>query len=234
MNIFDTLRTNILNASIRDIPMPERMKRLPISTNGYPIPWFVAWLDETGTKYLPRGEGTPDFRVMGPVKEAVQKNLCWICGQTMGQFRAFVIGPMCVVNRISSEPPSHKDCAEYAVKACPFLTHPNMRRNEKDLPPTYQNTEGHIGHNPGAMAIWVTTQYNMIKANPGTLFRFGEPKEVTWWREGRTATQSEIMAAIDKGLPALITQADADGLRDQVPSLINRAMMVIPSFGVRT
>src|SRR5262245_17927108 len=112
-----------LNASIRDIPLPARMARLPISPAGYPVPWFVATI-----------KGEPDFRVIGPDKiaRAVRADLCWLCGQTLGRFKAFVGGPMCAVNRTSAEPPSHRECAEYAVRACPFLTRPRMRRNEKD------------------------------------------------------------------------------------------------------
>src|SRR5215813_14608572 len=132
-----------LNKAIADIPMPDRMRRLPISSEGYPVPWFVA---------SPKGK--PDFRVVntGAPGRAIRANLCWICGQTLGRFRAFVIGPMCAVNRVSSEPPSHRDCAEYAVKACPHLSHPAAKRNEKGLSEEMLSSfiGGHgLTHNPG-------------------------------------------------------------------------------------
>ena len=59
---------------------------------------------------------------------------CWLCGQTLGKHMTFPIGPMCAITRTTAEPPSHLACAEYAVKACPFLSQPRMRRNERDLP----------------------------------------------------------------------------------------------------
>jgi hypothetical protein len=34
---------------------------------------------------------------------------------------------------MSAEPPSHRECAEYAVRACPFLTRPLAVRNERGL-----------------------------------------------------------------------------------------------------
>jgi len=69
-----------LNQSIWSIPMPDRIKRLPISATGFPVPWFVAWID-----------GLPDFRVIGPDKmvQAVNRKLCWVCGQPLGVHKAF-------------------------------------------------------------------------------------------------------------------------------------------------
>lgn len=217
-----------LNAKIRGIPLPERMRHLHVSDEGYPIPWFVAWLTDDKKHYAPKGEGTPDFRVMGNVKEAHTKKLCWICGQPRGKFDAFVIGPMCAVNRISAEPPSHFECAEYAVKTCPFLTQPNMRRNTKGLPETVQETEGMIKRNPGVTLVWVTKRYIPVQMNPGTLFRLGEPTQVSWWREGRSATRTEILESIDSGMPVLRAQAIKDGLLNQLPGLIERAMKLVP------
>src|SRR5215831_18617572 len=105
-------------------PLPRRMKALPVD-RGYPVPWFVEWID-----------GVPDFRIMDGRKlvRAVRERLCWVCGQPLGSFLAFTVGPMCAVNRISSEPPSHRDCAVFSAKACPFLTRPTMRRREAGRP----------------------------------------------------------------------------------------------------
>src|SRR5258708_1702005 len=122
-----------LNASIKDIPIPSRMLHRPVSKTGFPVPWFVA---KIGDEY--------DFRVISPGAIAMAHNLkrCWLCGAPLGQFRVFTIGPMCTVNRVSAEPPSHLDCAEYAARACPFLSKPNMRRNAKNLPAEATNPSG--------------------------------------------------------------------------------------------
>src|SRR5262245_2742625 len=95
-------------------PVPERMRKLPLH-RGYPVPWFVEWI-----------EGVPDFRIMDGRKlvRAVKEKRCWVCGELMGSYLAFTIGPMCAVNRISAEPPSHRECASFSARGCPFLTRP--------------------------------------------------------------------------------------------------------------
>ncbi len=193
-----------LNAAIRGVPRPPRIKRLPVNERGFPIPWFV-YIDK---------DGVADFRVIGPNKIYIahMKHLCWICGEPLGVHRAFTIGPMCVVNRVNSEPPSHLACAEYAVRTCPFLSNPRTRRNEKDLPAEGQDPAGiAIMRNPGATAIYVTQDYKPFKVNNGILFRLGEPERVMWYAYGRDATRVEVEDSINSGLPLLLKMAEADG-----------------------
>jgi hypothetical protein len=118
---------------------------------------------------------------------------------------------------VSSEPPSHRDCAEYAVKACPFLAQPKMRRNEKDMPAgTVMGGVG-IMHNPGAILIWITKSFRPISdGRGGTLFEVGPPLETFWYTEGRTASRDEIEAAINKGLPLLRQVAEQDGIGGKI------------------
>src|SRR5262245_56582120 len=154
-----------LNASIRHIPLPKRMQHLPINERGYPVPWFVAWLDAAGKRAEP-GTGTPDFRVVDTPKvgDAIRNKRCWLCGGPLGKYMSFVIGPMCAVNRVSSEPPCHHDCARYAVEACPFLTQPRMRRNKEDMPDGHEHPGGiMIERNPGVTLIWTTFSYRVVR-----------------------------------------------------------------------
>jgi hypothetical protein len=191
------------------------MKRLPVD-RGYPVPWFVAWLGSDGEP-LPRGEGTPDFRVLaaGAFVEAVKLNRCWVCGQPLGAYKAFVIGPMSAVNRTSAEPPSHVDCADFAARACPFLARPHARRRE--LAPEIGKAPGfHLKPNPGVALVWVTKRYAIRKSPRGPLFNVGEPEEVRWYAEGRPASREEIFASIETGLPALREIAEREG-----PSSVN-------------
>lgn len=213
----------MLNASIRDIPLPARLARRPINKRGFPVPWFVSLIN-----------GEWDFVNLDPRKiiEACNRKVCWLCGEPLGQYAAFVIGPMCSINRVSAEPPSHRDCAEYAVRACPFLARPNMRRNEAAY------VEGHvpaagvmIEHNPGATLIWITKTFKPFAAGNGVLFEVGEPLEVYWYAEGRRATRAEIDAAIEKGLPLLRTAAEREG-REAISELdryIERAKNLLPA-----
>jgi hypothetical protein len=214
---------NELNKSIRGIERPARIKKLPISETGFPIPHFVGEF-----------EGKRDFRVItiGRVAECHNRRLCWICGERLGQYLAFVIGPMCSINRVSSEPPSHRECAEYAVKACPFLSRPAMRRNEDGLPALQEHSAGNaIAHNPGATLIWITKSYRPIRVHNGVLFEIGDPLETLWFKEGRKATRAEIDAAIAKGLPLLRQEAAREG-GDAITELdryIERAQKLLPA-----
>lgn len=74
--------------------LPVRMRTLPIDERGYPVPWFVAWVD-----------GKPEFRAMDPNKfrRAIKEKLCWVCGNQLGVYMVFVAGCMCGINRTSTE-----------------------------------------------------------------------------------------------------------------------------------
>lgn len=214
---------NKLNSAIRDIPIPARMAKLPIDERGYPVPWFVAMVD-----------GKWDFRAIDPAKMygAVKQGKCWLCGERLGQFLAFTIGPMCSINRVSSEPPSHRECAEYAVKACPFLSKPRMRRNEKDLPEHGEIAGIAIMHNPGAVLIWVTKAYRTVSdGKGGVLFNIGPPIETAWYTEGRQASRDEITAAINKGLPLLrqVAETDGPGAKTELELRYREALQLLPA-----
>jgi hypothetical protein len=119
---------------------------------------------------------------------------------------------MCAINRVASEPPSHRECAEFDAKACPFLTRPKMRRNEKDLPDERCDPAGqHIPRNPGVALIWVTKSYRPFDAGNGVLFEVGEPVETMWFAEGRGATRREVLDSITSGLPFLMDVAKKEG-----------------------
>lgn len=207
------------------VPIPARMQRLPMDpTRPYLVPWFVAWID-----------GRPDFRVIrqGGIEDAVRLNLCWLCGQQLGAFRAFVIGPMCAVNRVSAEPPSHRDCAVYAAQVCPFLTRPTMRRRESGIEEYKGNVAGiMIDRNPGVALVWVTRNYRpFADGGGGVLFRIGEPTETLWFAEGRVATGNEVRASIATGLPILREMAQQDGepATAELERLVGNAMALVPA-----
>lgn len=178
--------------------LPARLQRLPIDDRGYPVPWFVQWID-----------GKPEFRVMDPVKfkRAFQERLCWVCGDTIGVHLSFVIGPMCAVNRTNSEPPCHHECAVWSAKHCPFLSRPKMVRREDEAINSAMLPEASLARNPGCAAVWTTRGYRVFKAPgasmTGVLFTMGEPERVEWFAEGRPATHDEVMRSIESGLPSL-------------------------------
>lgn len=191
-----------------DLPqLPDRMRHLPVDYRGYPVPWFVATID-----------GKPDFRVIRPngVAMAWNSKICWLCGHQLGTFKANVIGPMCGINRVTSEPPQHLECAEFAAKACPFLTRPLAIRRERGLPEDRYAPGKPIDRNPGVVLIWVTRIIKPFKVKntddtPGVLFQLGDPTSLSFWREGRRATHDEIDESVRTGLPALEAEAEERG-----------------------
>jgi hypothetical protein len=210
---------------LQGVAMPERIANLPRDERGYPTPRFVAWLirdpDGKVREAEPGSPGAkPDFRVIAPgwITKAYSRDLCWVCGEPLDPFgkgaaRYFCMGPMCVVNRVNSEPPSHFACAEYSVKSCPFLTRPRMRRLPTDDLGKTISAGIMIDRNPGCVALVKVAKgrYAPFRAGDGVLFRLAKIERVDWWAEGRRATRAEIMASIDSGLPILEKMAREDG-----------------------
>lgn len=189
--------------------LPRPMKALPVS-RGFPVPWFVAWKD-----------GEPEFRAMDGVKfiRAIKESLCWVCGEKLYTAKCFVVGPMCGVNRTSSEPPSHPECARWSAQNCPFLTTPKMVRREDDVMNNAflrENAAGHaLSRNPGVAMLWFTRQYEVFDDGHGKpLIQMGAPVAVEWWCEGRVATREEVEESIGGGLPSLeaVARTEEGGL----------------------
>lgn len=197
-------------------PLPDHMRHLPIDERGFPVPWFVQWFADANTPSA-QGVGLPDFRVTDSRKYeiAVKQRRCWVCGGILGRWMAFTIGPMCAINRVSGEPPAHRDCAIFSATACPFLAMPKMRRrtNDMPMPDKIQVHPNNLMRNPGVAMVWVTRSYR-VNQNPETfdvVCEIGEPVEVLFFAEGRKATKAEIMDSIDSGFPKLQEAAAVDG-----------------------
>lgn len=215
-----------------DFPdLPQRMRSLKRDDRGYPVPWFIAWRD-----------GVPHFEAMDGQKlvRAINEKACWICGQPLGRFLAFVIGPMCAINRTISEPPSHRECAEFAARRCPFLARPKMGRIPERLHCDDAIEAAGVGlkRNPGVACVWITRSYRLMRVDNGSgiLFRLGEPEEILWYAEGRTATRAEVLASIESGLPLLREIAEKQdreepgaGAIEALDQLVAIGMSLVPA-----
>lgn len=184
--------------------IPARISRLPRDKRGFPVPWFVQWID-----------GQPHFPIMDSEKfaRAVNHKLCWCCGQTLGANKCFVIGPMCVVNRVTAEPPNHYDCALFALRNCPFMANPKVVRgltaaDAKAMGTVVAGTM--IDRNPGVGCMWITKSYKLEREGAGFLFRIGPAEKVSFWAHGREATLPEVMHSVETGLPILRNAAKGD------------------------
>jgi hypothetical protein len=212
-----------LNRRIRHLELPDRMTGLPVNDQGYPIPYFVPYID-----------GGPEFRGFDGEKMliCVRHKRCWLCGGPLGKFMVFVIGPMCAINRVSAEPPSHRDCAFYAVQACPFLTRPHMRRNEKDMPERREPPGVMLRRNPGCSLLWTTLKYSVFKDGRGrALFNVGNPERVEFFAEGRAATREEVVASIESGMTILREMAERDGSTAvaELEQMYHKALALVPA-----
>lgn len=203
--------------------MPLALAKRPRTEKGYPVPWFVPW-----------HEGQWDFRFIrtGTIEEAIQRNICWTCGEPLERPCCFVVGPMCAVNRTSAEPPSHVWCGVYAAKACPFLARPKLERLSRrtDLDTTENQTAGTmIERNPGVALVWVT---NTPSYDPRLrLFDIGDPVRVVWYAHSRKATRDEVMESITTGLPFLrnVAEEEGNGAMEALDAMVERAMPLVPA-----
>jgi hypothetical protein len=183
-------------------PLPSRMKTLPVDERGYPVPWFVDWVD-----------GKPEFRAMDGQKwiRAIRERLCWVCGLPLGVYKTFVVGPMCGINRTSAEPPSHSECGFWSAVNCPFLRNPQQARREDGLTDTISAPGFALLRNPGVTLLWTTRTYSLFEDGRGKpLITFGDPEKVDWFAEGRKATRAEILQSIESGMPALMAIAKTE------------------------
>ena len=210
---------------MKDIPLPKRMQGLPRDSKGRPVPQFVA---------KPSNGGEPDFRIVDPyaLVRCYDQDLCWVCGGKLGIHKAFVLGPMCAINKVNSEPPSHYECAHYSVQVCPFLSTPRMHRREEGLQDVVEPAGIAIDRNPGVAAIWVTRTYHPFSdGRGGFLFRLGAPERVEWYCQGRTATRQEIKDSIESGFPILENMAREDGplAVKQLEKQYNEMLKLLPA-----
>lgn len=217
---------------IADVPRPRGVDRLPVDHRGYPVPWFAAWLDEDDNE-VPPGQGEPEFRVVGSDRlyRALTLARCWICGLPTARDVAFVAGPMCAINRTSAEPPSHVECADYAARVCPFLTHPKATRREANMPAGEDPPGIMLRRNPGVALVWITRRnaWRLRRTGDGgVLCDIGEPTETRWYHAGQPATRAQVDASIEEGLPELEKHVRGTNERLELARLIHRASRHLP------
>ena len=221
-----------------EYPYPTyHIARLHRDARGFPVPWFVQWFKD-GQRSIP-GDGAPDFRIVDTEKftRALRQPICWICGNMLGRYRVFMMGPMSCINHTTGEPPSHRTCALFAAKNCPFLSKPRMRRNTHELPAIKPMAGVHSDGNPGVVCMWTTlpTGYYPFLAgvgNEGYLIKLRPPRRVEWYAEGKPASRLAVSVALYAGRERLNDLADsADDLR-RIDELYRRALTFLPPEGV--
>ena len=144
---------------------------------------------------------------------------CWLCGEPLGKFLVFVIGPMCAINRVHRRTAVASRLRALCLQACPFLTQPKMRRNEKDKPEHVSLPGVMLTRNPGVTMLWTTHEYWASAEGRRRAVHVGDPGRVEFYAEGRTATR-ERSCIHHTGMPFLREMAERDG-PDAVAELSN-------------
>jgi hypothetical protein len=201
---------------------PPRMRDLPVDKRGYPVPYFVDWRN-----------GEPEFRAMDRRKlvKCINERRCWTCGKPLFGEEVFVIGPMCAINRISAEPPSHRECAIYSAMNCPFLVKPQMvRRRDGTLADAKEAPGIMLERNPGVTLLWYTRHHKVQEVENGVLFAVGRAFKTQWLARGRAATREEVLASIDSGMPLLRKVAEQEGAEAvaKLAQMVDVAMKLVP------
>jgi hypothetical protein len=98
---------------MRKVLIPKELAHLKINEQDYPIPFFVPIID-----------GEPNFRLLDLQKRdhCVKRKLCPVCGKKLPSDYSYLIcGPMGYKNRVSTDSPMHRVCAEFALAVCPHI-----------------------------------------------------------------------------------------------------------------
>jgi hypothetical protein len=131
---------------------------------------------------------------------------CFICGESLGQYKAFVLRPAAAVTRLCVVPPAHQDCAKF--KAANLAARPDA----------------------GVVMVWVTRSYDLMPNDDIVQVRIGDAEQVFWYRADGCATRDEVRASFEDLLPELYDRAHAIGERAvlELDTMVARATRLFP------
>lgn len=134
------------------LEIPKELAHLKIDSRGYPIPYFVSYID-----------GKPEFRFLRPerLEMIIARKVCHICGKKLPtDYVYFLSGPMGPQNKISTDAPMHRLCAEFSLRACPHLYFQKAERRDNDV--LAKHAEGNI-YDPGKPSTIYLVKADKIK-----------------------------------------------------------------------
>lgn len=178
---------------------PTAMTGRPVDHRGFYVPWFVTAKTD---------DGLWDFVRIDPrrIREAYDREICFISGEPLGRYRSFVIGPMCCINRITAEPPSKREIAEWSTRVCPFISNPMAKRPDLE-DGTYNAAPGvMIPDNPGVIAIWTVDRHDYTM-DRNRIINLGDPSHLAFYTHKREATPDEVRKAMVFGANRLLDMA---------------------------
>lgn len=160
------------------LDIPARMRFLARDEIGRPIPYLATLVNGASSSI--------ESNTRLAACHAQQR--CWICGDKLGRYTAFMTEPIAAITRISRTPPAHAECAKYSAQS--GLMQP------QDL---------------GVALVWVSRGYSVHLARGAELFAIGDAEQAFWYRSGRLASRDEVTEAIQGRLPQLYAVAHEGG-----------------------
>lgn len=146
------------------VPIPRRLSRRPKDARGYPI----------GCLVLITPDGKPDFRATD-VRQwlaIVRNRCCALCGEPLESNIAFIGGPRSHESRTFTDPGMHLECAQYAMKVCPYLAMPTAHHSRKITPIAglaLKVTEHVSTEKPDRFFIGIAMSYHPYRLEDGSL-----------------------------------------------------------------
>lgn len=192
------------------VPIPRTMEHLPRDKRGYPIPAGI-WFDENNE---------PHFTINDEEKrqKVLVEERCGICHKKLFRGKWFVGGPLSCysVNGRYIDPPMHRECAEYALKVCPYLAAPRYA-GRIDIRKVPKTQTGQIFSDPTMIPdrpdIFVLAGFPRYKLHKGILERtttgrpivgwqYIEPKgeliDIAFYRHGQLVPPEEAAQIVDR------------------------------------
>lgn len=137
--------TTLVRTPWRQVPMPDRIARLPRDKRGFPVPWVSCWGDTShGVGQVQvtftdpslgqvmteiagaacdhvAGEGVPDLAKLCSGNQIIgmTQRRCDVCGDEIDGTLHFVGA---TDNEVFCEPPLHLECAVYSLQVCPGIS----------------------------------------------------------------------------------------------------------------
>jgi len=168
--------------------IPKTMRTLAKDHRGYPIP-FIVMRDKSGQ---------PQFTINDffKVRDCHAKRLCAICGKRLNEGFWFIGGSRCFLHEHGAfvDPPTHYECAEFAMRVCPFLAARKYTKRidakklkRENIPDTYDLVlvEGMPPALPERFGLGHSSNYALLRRGPGDdLHIIDHWNYIEWWKNG--------------------------------------------------
>jgi hypothetical protein len=87
--------------------------------------------------------------------------------------------------------------------------------------PKVQKMPGATKGNPGVCCLYTVRGYAYHEKPKGIIFRTGHAVRTDWYAQGRPATRSEVLAAIDASLPLMGRAGSRQAIAKRIAELVS-------------